>query len=197
MSEELVPILNGEVVQADLDELAVEIRDAHEACVTSAEDAVRYAIKAGERLIAAKQGIEHGGWGKWLAANFEFAPETARGYMRIASKWGTSPDLPSSINTALKEISEAREEQARIDALPEDLAERVRTGAITLDEALVIQQQNAEQVRAWAEEIKQALGVLRRMAGHPIPDALAAHLSKDENAALAAVLSHLKTGIDA
>jgi hypothetical protein len=40
--------------------------------------------RAGEMLIEAKDQIGHGGWGRWLAKNFELSDRQAREYMRWA-----------------------------------------------------------------------------------------------------------------
>src|SRR5262249_33451857 len=40
--------------------------------------------QAGEMLIEAKEQVGYGGWGRWLAKNFDLNPKTASVYMRWA-----------------------------------------------------------------------------------------------------------------
>src|ERR1700676_847766 len=58
-------------------------------------------VEIGKELIAVKAKLEHGAFGKWLAAEFRWSDRTARNYMRVA-EWGadkteTISDLPPSI----------------------------------------------------------------------------------------------------
>jgi hypothetical protein len=85
--------------------LAAEIRAEHEACERDAQSAVAHAIRAGELLTEAKARCEHGGWLTWLGHNVCFGQQTANAYMRIFANYGTSRDLPSSVNAALKQLA--------------------------------------------------------------------------------------------
>lgn len=40
--------------------------------------------RAGQMLIEAKDQVGYGGWGRWLAKNFDLTDRTARQYMRMA-----------------------------------------------------------------------------------------------------------------
>lgn len=72
--------------------------------------------------------------------------------------------------------------------LPADLAERVRNGTMTLNDAETIAVQNDQRFTAYAASIREALklpadplpGVLDRMIGYPVPEALAAKLTPGE-----------------
>jgi hypothetical protein len=46
-----------------------------------------YRALAGEMLIEAKLQVGHGGWGRWLAKNFDLSARTASDYMRWAREY--------------------------------------------------------------------------------------------------------------
>jgi hypothetical protein len=93
-----------------LPKLAVKIRTEHAACERDARSAVEHAIRCGELLAEAKGKVKHREWLPWLAENFPATQQTANGYMRIASNYGTSRDLPASVNAALKELAVLEEQ---------------------------------------------------------------------------------------
>jgi hypothetical protein len=69
--------------------LIPQIKEAHdkvEACQqTSYNQALEYAIKAGELLAIAKEAVGHGGWAAWRQQNLaNIAQTTASLYMRLA-----------------------------------------------------------------------------------------------------------------
>lgn len=76
--------VRGEVISASLADLAASINGAHRECEKSVHDTIRHALHAGDLLIEAKRQIGHGGFGKWLAENFDGSERTAQTYMRIA-----------------------------------------------------------------------------------------------------------------
>jgi DUF3102 family protein len=94
-----------EVDASSVSTLAAEVRAEHEACERDAQSAVAHAIRAGELLTEAKARCEHGGWLTWLGHNVRFGQQTANAYMRIFANYGTSRDLPSSVNAALKQLA--------------------------------------------------------------------------------------------
>jgi len=70
--------------------LAAEIVRAHDAVCRAVQSGVEHARRAGNLLIEAKAGVEHGTWLDWLAAHCPTVPErTAQAYMRIARAWPT------------------------------------------------------------------------------------------------------------
>jgi hypothetical protein len=69
--------------------LIPQIKEAHEkaeSCQqTSYNQALEYAIKAGELLILAKEAVGHGGWATWRQQNLPSIPQTTASlYMRLA-----------------------------------------------------------------------------------------------------------------
>jgi Protein of unknown function (DUF3102) len=74
---EISNLSTGIVDLPTLDELADRIRGM----VTTARTCI---IEIGRELIAAKARTGHGGWLKWIEAEFGWADETARKYMRVA-----------------------------------------------------------------------------------------------------------------
>lgn len=99
-----------------LDTLGAEIRHEHEMATRCAIDALGHARAAGEKLIEAKGNLKHGEWLPWLEANFPATEQTARNYMRVATRWAELEsngkrvfDLP--LRDALKLLAGPREEQ--------------------------------------------------------------------------------------
>ena len=52
-------------------------------------------IEIGKRLIAAKELVEHGSWGKWLEDNFNFKQSAADKFMAVAKRFGNSDTYPN------------------------------------------------------------------------------------------------------
>jgi phage N-6-adenine-methyltransferase len=81
MSREILPPQDGD---------AIEIGDLYRKGKSSMVDSMRYLVEAGQRLIAKKDGLEHGLWLPWLEMNatalgFD-SPRTAQLLMRGAEK---------------------------------------------------------------------------------------------------------------
>jgi hypothetical protein len=80
---------DGLTARAELDpdtlgRLAEEINRDHIEARSSCRRSVEHALRAGKRLVAAKDLVLHGEWGDWLARNCRFPARTARAYMRLA-----------------------------------------------------------------------------------------------------------------
>lgn len=71
----------------DLPTLATAANAEHRAAEAAARSALEHARNAGELLLEAKGQVEHGKWTAWIREHVEFAPRTARLYMRIARRW--------------------------------------------------------------------------------------------------------------
>lgn len=71
----------------DLTELAASANKHHHAVESHLGQAVRSAKRAGDALRRVRKRVGHGNFTKWLEANFESSPETARVYMRISKEW--------------------------------------------------------------------------------------------------------------
>jgi hypothetical protein len=127
-----------------------------------------------------------------LDAAHKQADEVRRQKDRVAALGGELAKLVNSGVITLDEAERRADEAVRVAALPKELVERVEGGTLTVDEAETIAVESERRLAAWAENIRQALDVLARLAGYPaIPADLAAHLSDSEIAAVAAVLAHL------
>ena len=62
---------------------AEKINDEHRAVEEAVSTVLQHAIKAGELLVEAKNGVGHGQWGAWLRENFEGSERAAQAYMRV------------------------------------------------------------------------------------------------------------------
>ena len=97
----------------------------------AAGHAARCARKIGQHLNRVKRQLPHGEFTAWLEANFQFRPETARGYMNIARHWNQITERCDpeklSINTALKILARLRQPPPPAEPTKEGLhAEAVR-----------------------------------------------------------------------
>lgn len=77
----------------DLDSLATQINDEHRRCESDLQSALQHAINAGQLLIEAKAGVEHGQWLPWLKDNCQCSARTAQAYVRLAKHL---PELESN-----------------------------------------------------------------------------------------------------
>jgi hypothetical protein len=72
-----------------LDGIAVCIRNAVRAGKQKTTEGLLFFMQTGDELIKAKQLLNeergHGGWGRWLVANCDLSPRTARLYMQLAN----------------------------------------------------------------------------------------------------------------
>jgi hypothetical protein len=120
------------------------------------------------------------------------ADEIRRQKDRVKALGGDVAKLVDGGVITLDEAERRAAEAKRIADLPSELAERVQAGTLAVDEAETIAVESDRRLVAWAENIRQALDLLARLAGYPaVPADLVAHLSNSENAVLTAVLAHL------
>ena len=97
-----------------LDALAAKIRTEHDAVRHAVETATEHAIRCGQLLTEAKDGLAHGQWLPWLEERCEVSERTAQAYMRLARKHGELDDgnaqrvadLP--VREAMKAIADER-----------------------------------------------------------------------------------------
>lgn len=62
------------------------INEAHRSACRDAVAAMNHAIECGRLLAEAKQGVPHGQWLPWIAANCEFSERQARRYIQAAKR---------------------------------------------------------------------------------------------------------------
>lgn len=111
--------LPGEVT---LDQLAETVRREHQLAEQSAVAMVEHAIRAGDALRAAKEQVGHGGWERWLMAEFpDKHPKTLRLYMRLSNHQDrVREDQPATIAGAqrllLGEASRPNDAEMRDEA---------------------------------------------------------------------------------
>lgn len=80
-------LVENETTAPGLDQLAVEINQAHEAAERSVRDSLLRAREAGQKLIAVKRQLEHGAFMPWVAQHCECSHASANLYMKIARNW--------------------------------------------------------------------------------------------------------------
>jgi hypothetical protein len=77
-------------------DIAAEARAAAERIRGSRETASEAVIAIGRELIAIKQRLDHGQFGRWLKAEFSMTARTANNYMRVAETFGGEKQKPVS-----------------------------------------------------------------------------------------------------
>lgn len=88
--------------------------------------------------------------------------------------------------------TESVDSDGRIAALSADLAERVQSGATSLDEAEHVAAERQRRIDKYVREVRDALDIFSRMVGHPVPSELRQALSVDERKLLSSVLGAMK-----
>ena len=130
--------------------LADEIRTEVSAAEADFQSAVQHGIKAGEKLIEAKDLVKHGEWLPWLEANFDGSERTARNYMALARNRQRVADLPS-IREAVALLTEPKPdpiEEARQWWRDADEDERVAMAQYVSPRTPPIPKLSPEQLRA-------------------------------------------------
>jgi hypothetical protein len=74
---------------------ANEINRQHRLAKETASQAVDHALAVGELLAQVKGELPHGSFEAWVEANCDFAPRTARAYMKVAQNGNALPNYPS------------------------------------------------------------------------------------------------------
>jgi hypothetical protein len=109
-----------------LNTLATRINVEHRRCEVAFRSGVEHALRAGELLIEAKDGVPHGSWDAWIADNFEGSLRTAQVYMRIARARKQFEDPKTqrvadlNLREAIKELSTPRPKPLEEDAPDSD-----------------------------------------------------------------------------
>lgn len=117
-------------------------------------------IEIGKRLIAAKESLPHGEFGKYLAEKLDFTDRTAQKFIKVAEQFGktnTYSDLPVSKLYALLLLpSEEREEFVQVNNI-EEMSTRELQKAIKERDKAVKQKNNAEnKFKTYQAQLDQA-----------------------------------------
>lgn len=110
----------------------------------------------------------------------------------------TYPDLAELVQDGTITLLDAlrkSEAEDRLRQLEDDLVERVRAGTLGLSEAETITAERRERVAAWVGKVREALMVLSRMVGSPIPADFQEALTESEREALVVVLDVIPKGV--
>jgi hypothetical protein len=96
-----VAVIEGE------DGLLATANREHELVMQAGTAMVEHAIRAGEALLAARNGMGDGEWGDWLRGAFVASVATAHNYMRLAIHQDAVRGLPS-MRAALTQVTGER-----------------------------------------------------------------------------------------
>lgn len=107
--------------QRSLEVILAEIRQEHEAVVTTFRKGLQHAKRVGELLNEAKAQVDHGDWTEWVKQNCLFSKRTAENYQRIAKHWSEIEaksqsivdfDSDLTINRALDLIATPKQDES-------------------------------------------------------------------------------------
>lgn len=87
--------VRSKAVAAPHKKAADEINRQHRLAKETASQAVDHALACGELLLQVKGELPYGSFETWVEANCDFAPRTARAYMKVAQNGNALPDYPS------------------------------------------------------------------------------------------------------
>ena len=144
-------------IEKNLETLAEQINAEHRACDDALRSGLRHAVNAGGLLTEAKERVNHGEWGSWLADNFEGSTRTAQAYMKVsrevpnldAAKAQRVADL--SFRGALAELSAPLEEK------PEPPEDPTTPGPAERDfDVSIIREVQERFMRFWSDEEREA-----------------------------------------
>lgn len=79
-----------------MNQLAIRTLDIVTAEITSIQQQVKNmllysSIEIGQRLVEAKELVDHGGWGEWLQEYVDYSQSTANNLMKLYKEYGTGP----------------------------------------------------------------------------------------------------------
>jgi hypothetical protein len=109
----------------------------------------------------------------------------------VANGMTTLSEAFESLRQREREREEYDRRLAAIRADSPDLVDRIDAGNMSLGEAESVIAQRRERVAAWVQRIRDALHVLARMAGYPVPAGLTDPLTDEERRQLTVVLAAL------
>lgn len=111
-------------------------------------------IEIGKRLIAVKEGLPHGEWGRWLKEEVDFTERTAQRIMRAANEMSNTTALSdmsrSKVFALLEMPKEEREEFINTNQI-DDMSTRQLQQAIKDKKALEVKLSTSEEARIKAE----------------------------------------------
>src|SRR5690625_4799067 len=182
MSNDLVNTANHEFAQAQ----------------DSYGNSLRHLKNAGDALMLAKEGMDHGQWLPWLESgnHWQYSARQAQQCMRIAANWDALPNAKDSaylsVDGALKALSKPKSDTSADDGARKAAQKATRgptsadnTDTATLQQEVLEARQNAAELASRLEAVEYANEGAERAAKEI--------MSKDEQiAALKAENAHLQ-----
>lgn len=109
-------------------------------------------IEIGRDLIVVKKAVGHGGFLKWIEAEFEMSDQAARRFMQVAEQYGKSNtvlNLPAGALYALAAPSTPPEVREKVEA-------RVKAGEkVSLDDIKALKIEWQQEKEQWLDERKE------------------------------------------
>lgn len=98
--------------QATIERLIPDINAAHKAFRKSGDETLEYARQIGADLLKIKECVKHGDWEQLIEQRFDFSPQAASGYMKLAAGWHLLKDRnereTATLGGCLKLIGKAK-----------------------------------------------------------------------------------------
>lgn len=117
-------------------------------------------IEIGKRLIAVKESLAHGKWGKWLSEKVDFTDRTAQRFMKAATEFSNPTalsDLPQTKIFALLDLpAEEREEFINSNPIDEMTTRELQQAITEKNEALKLLERAQKVAADKAEEANKA-----------------------------------------
>jgi hypothetical protein len=150
------------------------------------------AVRIGELLGPA----EPGGGGRKVSGAAETLDKSARSDFRLMAQYRHVVEEHASVSRAqvIQAIKEVRQDEQSLAALPQDLADKVRSEDMTLREAERVAVDRERRLDAWVLNIQEGLRTLGRMANYDIPDEIANRMGAKELDLLKKILDTLAGG---
>lgn len=153
------------------------------------------AVRIGELLGPAQMG---GNPKARVSSGASELTSTTRSEFRLMAQYRSVVEENSTVSRSqvLQIIKDVREDERALEALPPDLAERVRSDddPMTLREAERVAKERQQRIDVWAGNIQEGLRTFGRMANYEVPDEVANRLSQKELDLLKLILGVLKDG---
>jgi len=92
--------------------LAEKVNREHRHAESSARQALKHAVEAGELLLKAKEAVGHGNFNKWIEGNFEGSQRQATRYMRLATAADQKRIAPDEVSSLAEAEGMLREQDA-------------------------------------------------------------------------------------
>lgn len=116
-------------------------------------------IEIGKRLIAVKESLPHGEWGKWLKEKVDFSHTSANRFMQVAREFSNSPTLvnlpPSKVFALLDLPAEERDNFVKSNPVNEMSTRELQQAIKERDQAVKVKEELELKLKTAEKEVQQ------------------------------------------